>query len=546
MNGLKALYRLLELVPEQADDILIRAHELEVKIQAFRGEVATHEETATSWISNEFDHVPDQIDALITFFQNGLQTSSFFEKIKHQDLSPLFTLTQTTDESNQDLIALKIKELKTFLEPLAIKDADEVFSAIKEILHEIRHPSNDTPTEASLKQTYDHLNKDLLQKKVNVVVEKLTGIPLTSEANTIGGAPEKVMEAIDEAIPEVEGQFNSFEQEQVTISSSVILAKTLEPIFLKVISALPLQELGIDPHDPTFKTLWSRFLTEVHQIDSSSIPNTIKSALQTLAKVCEANLSADHALHDLSIMIQKLHLIVSYFIDNGLFVPLKVKWLSQDESIPDHHGLNQERQAIKAAQAQQNVQQPQTLTHTGVDATTPTPATSGQTTSAKTPATVAFGGLLGSDHQKQAATLLNGDVFAQPMAKINEWIKQLIDSVKDLPHEMKAAWNQKEINNLDDLIHWVMKKIKTLINELIEGLQNLILQVITALRDATNMLLGLTLNIKVPGNFMQQWAPGLSALNSVNLFCLVLAVPWDVLMKFKDLQVTDLESWIKN
>lgn len=544
MNGLKALYRLLELVPEQAEDILNRANEIEGKIQAFQDEVATHEEKATSWINKEINQVPDQIESLITFFQNGLQSSPFYEKIKHQDLSALFTLSQAADDSNQDLTALKIKELKTFLEPLAIKDADEIFSAIEEILQEIRHPANDTPTQASLKQTYDHLNMDLLQTKVNLVVEKLTGIPITGELNVIEEAPEKVLTVIDEASPEVEDQFKTFAHEQVSISGAVALAKNLEPIFKKVISALPLQELGIDPGDPAIKSIWSKFLTEVHQIDSSSVPNTIKSVLQTLAKVCEANLSADHVLHDISIMIQKLHLIVSYFIDNGLFVPLKVKWLSQDESIPDHHGLNQEWQAIKAAQAQQNGQQPPTLNQTGVDAVTPTPTTSGQTSSAETPSTVGFSGLLGSDHQTQVAPLLNGDVFAQPMAKIHEWIKQLIDSVKDLPKEMKAGWNQKEINSLDDLIHWVMKKIKTFILELIEGLQNLILQVLTALRDATNMLLDLVLNIKEPGNFMQQWAPAMSTPTSVNLFCLVLAVPWETLEKLSQLNPDEIKSWV--
>lgn len=564
MNGLKALYRLLELIPENAEDIIQKANTIEGKIEYVKAEVTTHETGVSTWINEALTKAPANINDLLTQLEGSIKSNKSYLKVKDQDLSSLISKPEgiTSYESSQwqDWIDPKITDLKTFLAPLEIKSAGSIFSIISELLQEVTDlPADLDMTNESLVQAYQQLKVQQLQGKMNQLIELITGLSLTPPDHDNEDVPQEILQALEDALPELEEKLQEVENQPQTISQGITFIKSLEPLFQQMISTLPLDKLGIDLKDPGLQKIWQQFQEEVQQIDTSTIPNAIDSSLKVFAKVCKEHLASDSPLSGFSEGVQKLQLIVGYLIENELFsIPLKINWLSENETLPKDQGLDQEWQAIQAAKVQQPGTNDATSSNTQADhskVNTISQEASGGTENDHEQSQDKPQGVLPNllhqgvsqlspEQQAKMVAMMNGEAFASLIHLMESMTNHMSDAITELPELLRQAWEQQAINTLDDLLAWGISKVKAAVNNLIETFQKLINELINLLGQLVYLLLDLLLNIKIPVEFMRQWATSLHSLSNINLLCLLLAITWDVFDKLRHVEVSTVETWV--
>lgn len=549
---LQALMHIIDLFVNDIEDIHSKAKTMETAVTGFQSSLSGYESDLNHWITATLPKAPTTVSTFLTGIKNNLDNDAKYKLIKGASLSPLVTPFQSLNLSDptsvKAFIAAEINAIKTFLAPLKIANADSIFSNLSDILTDIMTIPDDLDlSNETLVQAYQQLKNEQIFQKIKSLIEEITGLSLEPPGSLPGieQAPEKIIQSVEAVLPQAEQQLKTFEGESKTISNAVTLIQGLEPLLKQVVSSLPLSDWGLNLKDTELKTIWNDFLSNAKSIEATTVPEIISELLKALVKTLQSS-----PFTGLSDGIQKIQSAVSYVIDNGLWIPLKVHWLKSNETLPQNGGLDAEWQAIQGAKAQQAATQNanNNITATG-NQTTGTSAAGG--TSNQPGTTAQFQNpppkgvmehllndaknKLGNDQSQEISSIFNGQAFSTLSDPMRSFASIMLQKISDLGHAFETAWNANQIDTLDTLIGWSISQIETLISDLITVFQTLIEEFITLIFKVCRALLNLLLNIKIPIDFIKHLPASMSSVTSVNLVFILLAIPWEVVDKLEGL-----------
>jgi hypothetical protein len=653
MNQLKALRKVLDIIPDNIEDILQKATVIEGKINQGRTAVSDYQTKATTWVDDGFEKAPHYVDDIFSAIESGLENNAVYQKIKGQDLTPIITLPEDFDFNDmtqvKTLIAQKITALKTFLAPLEIKNDDAIFSGVHDIITNLMAiPDNMDFTDASMVAAFKQLKLKSLETKVHTLLEEVLGFPLphkpadppnaetaantatetnavtahtdpaagtpTETSASISDIPEKLLTDLEGMMPELEQQLKSLEGQTMSVSAITGLIKNLEPLLKKLAASLPIPNLDVDGFFSKLEPIVETIAIEAKTINTTKTDLMVNSGLKALVNVLTNYIKSGSPFEPLLEILKKLQLVVGYIIENDLLIPLKIKKLPANQTVQQQGGLSAEWQAIQAANMANPMMVNNGMSNNGMSntpvmgatgsvanelssntrqtndpnaANTPMPnyEQSGQAIHGE-PSNAQLGsgqfsnaqlndgqfsnaepteenqqnngalavveklikdGLaqLSPTQNQHAKNLQNGSAFTAALSMGETVGKSLITQLEQIAHSIKAAWQNKQLNTIGAIISMGVTNAKVLILAVINTIKQLVDELLKLIGTNITLFIDLVLAIKLPGNFLVSLDPKLNSLTKVNLLCLVVATPWDVLVKLKNLEIDVISVWVK-
>ncbi|MFT4764317.1 MAG: hypothetical protein ACI9OH_001411 [Oleispira sp.] len=657
MNQLKALRKVLDIIPDNIEDILQKASTIEGKINQGRTAVSDYQAKAITWIDDGFEKAPHYVNDIFSAIESGLENNAVYQKIKSQDLTPLITLPEGFDFNDvtqvKTLMPQKISALKTFLAPLEIKNYDAIFNGIHDIITDLMAiPDNMDFTDAGMVAAFKQLKLKSLETKIHALLEEVLGFSLphkpdtpthaataanenenetatnTATAHTATAAgtqttdtstslldiPEKLLTDLEGMMPELEQQLKSLEGQKMSVSAITGLIKNVEPLLKKLAASLPIPDLDVDGFFTKLEPIMEVIATEAKTINTTKTDLMVNSGLKALVNLLTNYIKPGSPFSPLLEILQKLQLVVGYVIENDLLIPLKIKKLPANQTVQQQGGLSAEWQAIQAANMANPMMVNNGMGNNGMSNTPVMGATgavgnelgsnNGQVNgsiAANTqmpnyeqsdqeingePSNAQLGseqysnaqlnngqfsnaepteenqknngalavieklikdGLaqLSPTQNQHAKNLQNGSAFTATFSMGQSVGKSLMSQLEQIAQSIKAAWQNKQLNTIGAIINMAVTNAKVLILAVINTIKQLIDELLKLIGTSINLLIDLVLAIKLPCNFLVSLVPKLNSLTKVNLLCLVVATPWDVLVKLKDLEVDVIGAWVK-
>lgn len=564
MNPFKALEQLLNLLPKNAEDILTKSHDLESKISVLPNEVDELAQKAETFIDGFLEEMAKLID--VSAIEKLLAENADYEKLKGQNISGLFTLPEgfKPEDFSQygGLASQKLDWLQTFLQPLNIANETEIFTLLKEIITDILAlPEDFDAGDQGMLAAYQQIKSDQLEEKIPKLLELLFGI--TPPSDPIPSTDEALISEIEAQAPNIKAQIEQLEGEQMDFANVESTITNLIPVIDKILAQMPagsptVNLSGVEP-----------FLQELQQqlklLNTSQTDLLVETSLEIAANLSAKYIPSDSPFDFITEILQKAYHIVHFLVSNGLILPIQFHILSANESLPATNGINPPPPVTPTmSRASTPAPAPAKLStdHHGTPAAPvnngtpernahPTSANSG-TLQPNTTVTgnqgfaqkLLFDGLaLLEAHEKQLAEdWLSGAVFGPMTQAAEDFADQLIGNFTNAG---QTTWQdaQKATATLETLVQQVVDQVNAFVAAIVNGAELLLKQVLNTITSSVKMVVNWLLAIKIPTTFLTNWVPDMASISQVNLLCLLLATPWDVIEKLKNLTVSEVEGW---
>lgn len=260
MNALHVILQLLKQLPEWLKDGAVRAQTYEKALRTFRNSLDVHEVTAEIWMDRTLERLENELKSEMLL--EPLAKSEYYQQLKDQDLTDLLTWPVEWDEIDtnqlQNLISEKLLQLKTFLAPLAIANAEEIGNKLDLILRGLVDiPAGLDFANASLMETYRAMKLEKLKSEVETLVRLIMQDPeeTVSSAPTSEGGSEQtsetpqelaisqVLDQLPKGLPKMEEQIQASREENTSFDQLRQIILSVWPILHPLLPKEP----GITP-----------------------------------------------------------------------------------------------------------------------------------------------------------------------------------------------------------------------------------------------------------------------------------------------------------
>lgn len=558
MNPFSAFIKVLELIPDGLGDVIQRSETMEEKLQSASNEISTYKTKADNLLDNTMDWIS-------TFLSNselkGMVTNSdLYQKLKGQDVSSLVQPFEGIDINDstqlQAAITTFIGNLKTFCKPLEIQNADTIFPLIQEIVTDLfQLPASMGTNEQNAIAALQSSNIEALRPKVVQLIQLLLNITLSEPSPTKTGQPpktpnERFLSDLETNMPTWESEISGAEGLETKIEDIIGILKKMLPLLSPVIAQYTNGHIIDQAKIDAFLTEAS---TELQGSDLNNADEVLNEVVNVVAKLlAKQNITADSPFHFLIEIIQKIKYVANFLLGNGILMKLKLHHLAANESFPHKVGLNlPPRPANVPAAPQHDPQQNGGATKGDADT-----AGSGGTTQNSTQQSVeedGFGGVVGRliaeaiadlslAHQTTAKGILDGSIFEQNIIDLQTLEGSLKTEVQTEWAKVVQALQTGSSETLSGAFQLLINLVKKVINAVLTDLKTALSNLIQTVSSILQLIVDVLLAIKIPEEVINVLDSSLD--KSVNLICLILAIPVEAYVKISSLSSSDIEGWI--
>ena len=524
-------------VKEVFHDSIHRSKELEEYLLGLPDEIVRYENEAEDFVDSNIASLSSKIN--LAYIQEQLNKVDIYNKVKDKDISVPIGFFQSPETIDGDDIAPLIHWVDDFLQPFGLENQEAFVDLALDFTEHLLTILENTNTESgSIITTIQQFKSDDIKSDMN---------RLTSLVNAEGSFMHEKIEDIESFIAEMEDKIEALEQ---TFQLDAVL-DTLSNY------AHPFIPDGFPITADHLKTAFD----EVKKIDLSQPREMIvRDIVHRIAEISDTHTISHPDFASINGIIQKLSSIICFIIDHRLLETIKIKKLALGESLipPQNKPVMPKPLAYQGAV--------KVVTTNGTSTTPALAANQNQDVkvAGKDTKTVAVETPIAVQEisSAQTTTPSNVDIFAELERLVEDGIYQLVGHTGDFAQELLDGTAFQEIQdsfedfilNLEDsaleaiggyrtfleskpmsLNQAVERFIQELVNlkeTFFNEIDALIKQMIGLLSKFAHFLVDLFLALKLPGK-PDDYPPGLSGVVEVNLPCLLVAIPWEVVRKIQ-------------
>jgi len=571
MNPFKALEQILNLLPENAEDILTKSYDLESKMSVLPNEADELAQKAETFLDDFLQELAQSID--VAAIEKVLAESTTYKKLKEQNISGLFTLPKGFDPEDYsqygNLVSHILDKLQELLAPLDIANGTEIFSKIKQIITEILNiPENFDASDENMMAAYQQLKSDQLQDQIPELLNLMFGTHITPPSgDSLPQNDEALLNEIEKEFPKIEAQWKQLEGEQLDFVNVESAITNILPLVNNILAKMP------DGSPSLNLSAMESFLQELQEqlklLNTSETALKVETTLEILANLSAKYIPDTSSFNFITEFLQKAYHIVHFVVANRLLLPIKFHILSANESLPVNQGINPPPPATpQLKRASVSPASSAATEGTGVNANSNSGSSGDNTASGQTThesnsdaanTITGSGSETGNKHflshllaeglaQLEAHEIqlakdwISGEVF-DPLAQAAEnFAKQLISN---FTNAVRIIWQdaQNASTTLQMLVEQIVNQVKAIISSIVNGAESLLKTLLNTITSSFKMVINWLLSIKIPATFLTQMAPSMSSMTQVSLLCLLIATPWDIIEKLKNIAVSDIENW---
>lgn len=524
-------------VKEVFHDSIHRSKELEEYLLGLPGEIVRYENESEDFVDSNIASLSSKIN--LAYIQEQLNKVDIYNKVKDKDISVPIGFFQSPETIDGDDIAPLIHWVDDFLQPFGLENQEDFVKLALDFTDHILVALENVKAESG---------------SISTAIQQFTNNDIKNDVKHLSELVNKEGSFAHEKIEDLEAFIADIEDQVEALQESFQMDAIFDTLKGYVPQSIP------DGFPITADHLKTAF-DEAKKIDFSQPREMIvREIVHRIAEISDTHTISHPDFASINGIIQKLSSIICFIIDHRLLETIKIKKLALGESLipPQNKPVMPKPLAYQGAVK---------VVTTNCTSTTPALAANQnqdvkvagkdtKTVAVETPIAVQ------EISSAQTTTPSNVDIFAELERLVEDGIYQLVGHTGDFAQELLDGTAFQEIQdsfedfilNLEDsaleaiggyrtfleskpmsLNQAVERFIQELVNlkeTFFHEIDALIKKMIGLLSKFAHFLVDLFLALKLPGK-PDDYPPGLSGVVEVNLPCLLVAIPWEVVRKIQ-------------